>query len=225
MPEQIERLFCSELCRQTAETIRYWRGIVRDGRIDRPDVRYALRTRLAHLLAGGYATRARQLSSRTRQLVWDRDQGRCRSCGGPGEEIDHIEGDSPDPVNLQLLCAPCHRKKTELRMMPASPEQQQVLKDLKKRRVDPDEPVLMCDDHEHWAGNERTLRKERKERLLEELADYGYSRSDFPGYSWAEMWDEVFERDEDDDYEARGIDDDSGFGPDSYFAHAMAKGD
>jgi hypothetical protein len=28
-----------------------------------------------------------------------------------------------------------------------------------------------------------------------------------------------------DDYSARGIDDDSGYGPDSYFAHAMAKDD
>jgi len=31
--------------------------------------------------------------------------------------------------------------------------------------------------------------------------------------------------DEADDYSARGIDDDSGYGPDSYFAHAMAKDD
>lgn len=36
------------------------------------------------------------------------------------------------------------------------------------------------------------------------------------------MWDEVFDED---DFETRGIDDDSGFGPDSYFAHAMAKDD
>jgi hypothetical protein len=30
---------------------------------------------------------------------------------------------------------------------------------------------------------------------------------------------------EEDDYTARGLDDDSGYGPDSYFARAMAKDD
>lgn len=30
---------------------------------------------------------------------------------------------------------------------------------------------------------------------------------------------------DDDDMEPRGLDDDSGFGPDSYFSHAMSKDD
>jgi hypothetical protein len=54
MPDEIEGLYCSEPCSQMAETIRYWRRVTRDGRIERPDVREALSTRVAHLLAGGY---------------------------------------------------------------------------------------------------------------------------------------------------------------------------
>lgn len=40
------------------------------------------------------------------------------------------------------------------------------------------------------------------------------------------MWDEVLGEYADmltDDYEARGIDDDSGFGPDGYFVHVRQK--
>ncbi len=29
-------------------------------------------------------------------------------CSSPGTEIDHINGDSPDPDNLRLLCHTCH---------------------------------------------------------------------------------------------------------------------
>jgi hypothetical protein len=34
--------------------VRYWRRVVRDGRDERPDVREAVCTRIAFLLAGGY---------------------------------------------------------------------------------------------------------------------------------------------------------------------------
>jgi hypothetical protein len=54
LPDDVDGLFCSELCAQAASTIRYWRRIVRDGRIHQPDRREALLTRVGHLLAGGY---------------------------------------------------------------------------------------------------------------------------------------------------------------------------
>ncbi|GIH02915.1 hypothetical protein Rhe02_09820 [Rhizocola hellebori] len=226
LPNQVERLFCSELCRQTAEVIRYWRAIVRDGRIENSDVSYALQTRVAHLLAGGYPKQKRHLSDEIRQQVWARDEGRCRGCGNPGEEIDHIHGDSADLANLQLLCAPCHHRKTEQRMVPAGAEQKSYIAALQRSRVAPQSPLLLCDDHERWSTIERTLRKERREGLLAQLAEYGFKRADFASYSWSDMWDEVLDENYDeDDFEAHGIDDDSGFGPDSYFARAMAKDD
>ena len=97
-------------------------------------------------------------------------------------------------------------------------------------RVAPDEPTLLCDDRDQWIVVERQLRKERRQRLLDELAEYGYERSDFPGYSWADMWDEVLDAEADAQAEAADDggwtpDDDSGYGPFSYFAHAMAKDD
>jgi len=226
LPPQIERLFCSELCRQTADLIRYWRGISRDGRIENPDMKTALQTRVALLLAGGYPEQARRLSPAIRQQVWDQDQGRCRQCGRPGQEIDHIDGDSPMLSNLQLLCTPCHQQKTATQMVPASMLHQRMIEKLQRERVVPDEPILLCDDRDQWAVVERQLRKERRQRLLEELADHGYERSDFPGCSWSEMWDEVLDEVADAaDDGGWTPDDDTGYGPFSYFAHAMAKDD
>ncbi len=230
LPPQIQGLFCSELCQQTAEVIRYWRRISRDGRIDRSDVKLALQTQIAHLLAGGYPERLRRLPAEVREAVWERDQGRCRLCGAPGEEIDHISDSSPALDNLQLLCKPCHQRKTSERMVPASPQGQRRIKQIWRERVAPDEPTYLCDDEEQWAVRQRQLRKERKERLLAELAEYGYQRQDFTGFSWAEMWDEVLDQAADelaDAYDMGGYtpDDDSGYGPYSYFAHAMAKDD
>lgn len=63
LPDEIEGLFCSELCMQTCDTIRYWRRAVRDGRYERADVREAVSTRVAFLLAGGYGKSVRRLPS------------------------------------------------------------------------------------------------------------------------------------------------------------------
>lgn len=175
LPPEIEGLFCSELCRQTAKVIRYWRRISRDGRIDRPDVKDALHMKVAHLLAGGYPERIRRLSSATREAVWDRDQGRCRLCGAPGDEIDHISDSSSALSNLQLLCTTCHQRKTRERMVPASAESKRRIGQLWRERVAPEEPTYLCDDQEQWAVRQRQLRKDRKEWLLiARLADANF---------------------------------------------------
>ncbi|MEU1575528.1 HNH endonuclease signature motif containing protein [Streptomyces collinus] len=51
-----------------------------------------------------------------KQLVWIRDQGRCRVCGATSElQFDHIipvaMGGSSEVDNLQLLCGACNRRK------------------------------------------------------------------------------------------------------------------
>jgi HNH endonuclease len=51
-----------------------------------------------------------------RQLVWERDGGRCRHCGSRHElQFDHIipvaEGGSNEAENIEVLCGPCNRKK------------------------------------------------------------------------------------------------------------------
>jgi HNH endonuclease len=231
-------------CMQFAQCSKVPAPVNRDGRIDEPDVRLAVSTRMAHLLAGGYHKRARRLPQHVRDQVWRRDGGRCRSCGAAGEEIDHINGDDAALENLQLLCRPCHHAKTASRMVPAADEQRQAISELMQTRVEPQRPVLLCDDEQSWPGQWQNLKKQRRARLLDELAQYGLTRSDFPGRSWSEMWDEVEADEEPDDdwadydyYDEDGgyyitgpngepnPDDDSLYGPNSYFAHAMAKDD
>jgi 5-methylcytosine-specific restriction endonuclease McrA len=61
------------------------------------------------------------MDARMRLLVWERDEGTCRICGGPGQEIDHIEakkmggrhGEAKKRIesieNLRLVCRKCHQ--------------------------------------------------------------------------------------------------------------------
>jgi len=55
-PEDVETLFCSPWCQETAGTVRYLRCVFRNGRIDDPDVQVAVRARQAVLLSGGCAS-------------------------------------------------------------------------------------------------------------------------------------------------------------------------
>ena len=223
LPEAVEGLFCSELCSQTADTVRYWRRVTRDGRLADSEVQLAIKTRVAHLLAGGYRRKARRLSDATRALVWQRDSGRCVACGEPGTEIDHIASDSAEMSNLQLLCRECHLVKTAQQMVPSSESQALCVRELIEERVAPTAPALLCDDEVGWAYEWRSLKSARGSRLLDHLGDLGYERSQFPGRSWAEMWEEVLDAEADiDDMGRASEEDDSGYGPGSYFAHAMA---
>jgi hypothetical protein len=50
---------------------------------------------------------------RRRQAVIRRDGGRCRRCGAPAREVDHVvPGDDHTLANLQLLCGRCHLTKS-----------------------------------------------------------------------------------------------------------------
>src|SRR4051812_7559156 len=84
------KLYCSERCNQEAQYVRYARGVRKDGRFQQPDVQNALKIRLAHVLSGGYPERQRRLSAATRDAIKTRENGCCRICGAPANEIDHI---------------------------------------------------------------------------------------------------------------------------------------
>jgi hypothetical protein len=63
------------------------------------------------------STRTR-LSEAVRHEVWRRDQGKCASCGSSQKlEFDHIvphsRGGSDTVRNIQLLCEPCNRRKSD----------------------------------------------------------------------------------------------------------------
>lgn len=191
-------LYCTPLCRDKAKFVRYARGCLRDGRADRdPDVTYALRIRMAIILGGGYPAE-RSLPPAVRRAVVERDQGLCRLCGAPGEQIDHIDGSSADLSNLRLLCQACHRKVTEEHLVPATAEQAEEAHAL-WTRVRATRPRRICDNEQRWASGWRVLLADRRDWLRD------------PGYVEA---DEVCL--DPSDY-------DGGFGPGSYFAHAMEK--
>jgi 5-methylcytosine-specific restriction endonuclease McrA len=62
-------------------------------------------------------TKVRRWKTRaeTRRLVWERDGGRCRYCGLPGQEIDHVRrlrGRAFHcPSNVVVACRACNRAK------------------------------------------------------------------------------------------------------------------
>src|SRR6266849_1951825 len=97
------KLFCSEKCQQTAKTVRYGRATLLDGRYKRdPLVRQAIDIRIAIILGGGYPKKARTLSHEQREAIFTRDGRRCRLCGAPATDIDHIAGSSSDLENFRL---------------------------------------------------------------------------------------------------------------------------
>jgi 5-methylcytosine-specific restriction endonuclease McrA len=226
LPDDVRGLFCGTWCKETASLVRYWRGTIRDGRLERdPLVGNAIRTQLAFLLVGGYGALRRRLPGNVRLEVRLRDDDRCQSCGKPGEEIDHINGSSPDLDNLQLLCGECHRTKTAKNMRPAGKEEVELIRALFELRVVPDEPRLLADDESAWQHVWRGLEKDRKERFRDRLLAMGVEVAKLKtrrqmleelsyfldAYEMEEpVWTEDF---------------DGGFGPDSYFARSMQRDD
>ncbi|NPV68147.1 MAG: HNH endonuclease [Anaerolineae bacterium] len=156
-------LFCSEECRQIAKYIRYYRRCIKDGRVDQLDVQQALRFRLAHILAGGYPERERRLTKDIRDAVIRRDEGRCRICGAPGTEIDHIHGSSHDLNNLQLLCKSCHSAKTASNLVPITPlshPKEWALAEALHERAWSRLPQKLCDSTD-WAQLWRKIASKR----------------------------------------------------------------
>ena len=161
------KLFCSDLCTDEASLVRYIRRCRQDGRDRKPDVREAVQIRMAHILAGGYSERERELSRSVRLQVIARDGGRCQKCGEPGTEIDHIAGSSGDLMNLQLLCRKCHVSKTKASMKPISPENKLFDEYMEKiaflmDRANAREPRRVCDDPQSWPTAWKTILSERR---------------------------------------------------------------
>lgn len=209
-------LYCSLLCRETANTIRYWRNTSRNGLLQAdPLVREAIATRLGHMLAGGYNATDRRIPTAVRVLVIERDRG-CVRCGKPGEEVDHIDGDSSDPGNLQLLCGVCHRAKTRSHMVPASEDQSAVVPRRLIYRVVPDQPAFLCDDEESWQNVERRLRSERLIRLRTSAAYLREQEKAETEVAQARAA-EVIEGGDEDDDDPRGDDYYAGFGENSHY--------
>jgi hypothetical protein len=62
-------------------------------------------------------SQSRYISATTKKIVYTRDRGICNCCGSSSSlEFDHIIpyscGGSSDVSNIQLLCLPCNRSKS-----------------------------------------------------------------------------------------------------------------
>jgi 5-methylcytosine-specific restriction endonuclease McrA len=181
------KAYCSLACTSTAKAIRYARKKTDEyrGRDLPADVRYAIRIKIALALSGGYDKAARNLTQEVRQTVIDRDRGLCVLCGQPWAEIDHIDGPNSNPSNLRLLCKQCHHGVTEAHLRPITDTATLELRDRLLRRIDAPEPERPCDQ---------------------------------PGWDWRswcagpDIAPDAELRLDDDETEARGIDDGSGSG-------------
>lgn len=124
------------------------------------DIEYALKIRMAHVLGGGYGGDNHKIPADTRAAVIERDRGVCVKCGAPGQEIDHIASAAPELDNLQLLCTPCHRSKTDRNLIPVSPDDpehahlRQMVQEIEARVHSP-APLKTCDTRQ-WKDIWRT---------------------------------------------------------------------
>lgn len=152
--------FCGPRCRAEADAVRYGRRSYAEYGNDLPDdIAYALRIKRAFAVSGGYAAWDRRLTPERRAEVIARDGGLCVLCGEPGEDIDHINGDSDDLSNLRLLCKPCHRQVTEINLVPISDAGMLLRAAGMEARTRALEPTRAC-DRSDWSGNWRAWVRE-----------------------------------------------------------------
>ena len=165
-------LYCSQRCRQDAKLVRYVRACLKDGRIEDPLVLGAIRTRFAFAYSekGYYDEKARQIPPEVREAVVGRAGGLCEQCGAAGTEVDHINGDSNDLDNLQLLCDDCHSEKTEANMVPITPDHERYKEIIAREnelrsRIDAPTPLRLCDDESNWKSIFQELVREQWQLL------------------------------------------------------------
>lgn len=171
-------LFCSSRCRDTAKLIRYVRSCREDGRWQRPDVRSAVRTRVALILGGGYRERERRVTGELRALVFRRAGGRCEECGRPLDfdgtsgdpgaiaTIQHVSGGSNDLSNLRAFCGRCNVADAESHFVPVQPgSTEEKMSDEIRTRCFSLIPLRLCDDEKHWEQIWRHLQREAKDAI------------------------------------------------------------
>ena len=170
-------LYCSDACSQEASYVRYYRQVLGDGRWRQPEVQEAIRIRGVVVMNGGYPRSERALPEQLRRFVLERDRHTCQRCGGPGHQVDHIRlrgvnRNLNHPLNLQVLCASCHRDKTlsDIRLISPrdDPELWQRLRNKSaelERRVRADPAERVSDDERQWPLVWRTLQAERRTQL------------------------------------------------------------
>lgn len=162
-------LFCGDFCRFMAESIRYERGVTRDGRIAQEDVQDAVQIRRTLVFSG--KTYQRRLDQDQRQAALQAKGEKCLICGEPATEVDHIDGAGGNELsNLQPLCSQCHLAKTiasfetvdqvALLLDPKYEGYLERMHDYEDRVTSPT-PKRLCDNEIAWPTSWRMIAKER----------------------------------------------------------------
>lgn len=156
IPVNRRRLYCKPLCGDSAEAVRKARRArAPNGGHLTPEASRIITRKVQQILGGGYNARERSLPATVKQQVWQRDHDACVLCGQPGEQVDHIAGDSNNLTNLRLLCVPCHDRHTDRRLRAITDPEMIATRDAILRRIYADTPVRPCDDPEWqhtWQG-------------------------------------------------------------------------
>jgi len=144
-------LYCCEYCKSYAKDVRYFRACDRNGRAKDPDTREALNIRMAHLVVGGYSSKARRVAPAMRSAVLAANDGLCLACNkAPATEVDHIGGPGGERDNLQGLCDPCHNTKTTASTTSPMGPGEKAIRDAFLARVRRKEPLRASDDDVAW---------------------------------------------------------------------------
>lgn len=161
------QLFCGERCKQQAKAVRYARAVIADGRIEKHDVARAVRIKLGMAVAGGYPQAERRVSDSVRRVVIGRDDGKCKVCGEPANELHHLDGSLSEGLNnaenLELRCGRCHMDETLSHFRRATANERIELEALWDR-IHAEAPMKACDDHVNWNSSWRALRASRRNR-------------------------------------------------------------
>lgn len=157
-----EKLYCSDECQDAAATVRYVRKAMKDGRVFLLEVREGIGQRLMHQCAGGY-DRNRRMSNAHRRAIFERDAHKCRICGSPADQIDHIDGSSNDPSNLRAVCRSCNLVLSRQNTRRASDDEKEYIEETLSAmalRIAAPEPFKLCDRND-WRSFFAKVRRGR----------------------------------------------------------------
>lgn len=186
------KLYCAELCAQTADLIRYVRRCIGDGRIEYEDIQEAIGTKLLMVVGGGYPRERRTLGRGRREEVFARDNYTCVLCGSEATQIDHIAGSSDDHANLRAVCGSCNVREAfaNARTVTAreDPELFAAIEGIISQiaiRIASLSPTRVCDDETAWNEWQKQLlparrirfreTEEERETNFEDVDDYLYN--------------------------------------------------
>lgn len=175
--KRIQKLFCSDLCRDEADYVRYHRKAINENRQDIPEVRDAIEARKLSVISGGYPSKKRKIPKLLREKILKLANHQCAVCKKKGNEIDHIKGSSNDLNNLQVLCWNCHISKTKKNYSSIKRNDpdayQKILKHIElEKRVKLKKPLVVCDDHNKWNVLYKEIQNERKLEFYKSVSNF-----------------------------------------------------